>query len=222
MCTSTRTRPSIINIPRCQLVRNFVSILICYSILFQFAAVSIPYCFTALLFPFGILFTALHVQFAFRCFWLELVFCLSFTKTERVCFELICVFLKLAQSVTLMTCVREVPGSSLGLVKNILAVVFVVFRSRFRQMWNNCRLIFWIITQRVVVISYRCFETTYRSHLQSLKILDLLILRMEPIGCPKTPVINYHYSPRNNPEECSFQLLRGGSLKSRLQVRSQS
>jgi len=134
VCTSTRTRPSIINIPRCQLVRNFVSILICYSILFQFAAVSIPYCFTALLFPFGILFTALHVQFAFRCFWLELVFCLSFTKTERVCFELICVFLKLAQSVTLMTCVREVPGSSLGLVKNILAVVFVVFRSRFRQM----------------------------------------------------------------------------------------
>jgi hypothetical protein len=29
-----------------------------------------------------------------------------------------------------------------------------------------------------------------------------------------TDAINYHYSPRNNPEERRFQLLRGGSLKS--------
>jgi len=39
---------------------------------------------------------------------------------------------------------------------------------------------------------------------------------METIGFPKTSVMNYHYSLRNNPEECSSQLLRGGSLKSRL------
>jgi hypothetical protein len=26
---------------------------------------------------------------------------------------------------------------------------------------------------------------------------------MEPIGCPKTSVSNYHYSLRNNPEKCS-------------------
>jgi len=34
------------------------------------------------------------------------------------------------------------------------------------------------------------------------------------IGCPETSLRNYHYSPRNNPEERSSQALRGGSLKS--------
>jgi hypothetical protein len=38
---------------------------------------------------------------------------------------------------------------------------------------------------------------------------------MEPIGRPETSVTNYQYSLRNNPEERSSQLLRGGSLKSR-------
>jgi len=37
---------------------------------------------------------------------------------------------------------------------------------------------------------------------------------MELIGCPETSVRNYHYSVRNNPEERSFYLRRGGSLKS--------
>jgi len=31
-------------------------------------------------------------------------------------------------------------------------------------------------------------------------------------SCPDTSVINYQYSPRNNPEESSSHLLRGGSL----------
>ena len=61
-----------------------------------------------------------------------------------------------------------------------------------------------IIMQRVVVISYRRFGTTYRSHLQ-----------MGPVGCPKTSVRNYHHLPRNNSVERSSHLLRGGSLKSR-------
>jgi len=39
---------------------------------------------------------------------------------------------------------------------------------------------------------------------------------MGPIGCPETSVRNYHYSLRNNPEERNSQLLRRGSLKSRL------
>ena len=39
---------------------------------------------------------------------------------------------------------------------------------------------------------------------------------MEPIVCPETSVRNYHYSPRNNPEERGSRLLRGGSLKSRI------
>jgi len=40
-------------------------------------------------------------------------------------------------------------------------------------------------------------------------------LRMGPIGCPEKSVRNYHYSLRNTPDECSSQLCRGGSLKSR-------
>jgi len=31
--------------------------------------------------------------------------------------------------------------------------------------------LFWVIMQRVVVIPYRCFGTTYRSHLQGSEIL---------------------------------------------------
>ena len=31
-------------------------------------------------------------------------------------------------------------------------------------------------------------------------------LKMEPIGCPETSDLNYHYSPRNNPEERSSQV----------------
>ena len=42
--------------------------------------------------------------------------------------------------------------------------------------------------------------------------------RMELIGCPKTSVRNYHYSLHNKPEECSSQLLCGGSLKSLIYI----
>jgi len=40
--------------------------------------------------------------------------------------------------------------------------------------------------------------------------------KMTPIGLPETSVRNYHYSLRNDPEERSSHLLRGGSLKSRM------
>jgi len=39
---------------------------------------------------------------------------------------------------------------------------------------------------------------------------------MGPIGCPETSLRNFHYSLRNSPEERSSDLLRGGSLKSRV------
>jgi hypothetical protein len=39
-------------------------------------------------------------------------------------------------------------------------------------------------------------------------------LKMGPLGCPETSVINDHYSLRNNPEERSSQPLRSGRLKS--------
>jgi hypothetical protein len=43
-------------------------------------------------------------------------------------------------------------------------------------------VLFWVIMQQVVVISY-------------------WTLKMGPIGCPKMLVRNYHYALRNNPEE---------------------
>jgi hypothetical protein len=47
-------------------------------------------------------------------------------------------------------------------------------------------------------------------------------LEMGPICCTETSVRNYHYSLRNNPEERSPRLLRGGSLKSRTACYCQS
>ena len=41
---------------------------------------------------------------------------------------------------------------------------------------------------------------------------------MGPISCLETSGINYHYSLRNDTEECSSQLLRGGSLKSGINI----
>jgi len=40
---------------------------------------------------------------------------------------------------------------------------------------------------------------------------------MGPVSCPETSVENYHYTSRNFPEERRSQLLRGGSLKSRME-----
>jgi len=39
---------------------------------------------------------------------------------------------------------------------------------------------------------------------------------MEPKSSPEKSVRNYHYTLRNNPEERSSHLLRGGSLKSHI------
>jgi len=68
--------------------------------------------------------------------------------------------------------------------------------------------LYWVVTQRVMVISYRCFGTTYRSHPQFQGGTNRLF---------RTSVRNYHYSLRHNPEECNCQLLPGGSLKSNLE-----
>jgi hypothetical protein len=63
--------------------------------------------------------------------------------------------------------------------------------------------LFWVITRRVVVISYRRFGKAYRS-------------KVGLIGFPQTSVRNYHYLLLNNPEERNSELLifRGGSPKS--------
>ena len=63
--------------------------------------------------------------------------------------------------------------------------------------------LFWVITQRVVLISYLRLGTTYDSHLQGVKNP----LKMGPIGCPETSLLNCHYSLRNNREERSSRLV---------------
>jgi hypothetical protein len=49
---------------------------------------------------------------------------------------------------------------------------------------------------------------------QWLFLTDAWPLKMGPTDCPEISVINYHYSLRNNSEENSSNLLRGGSLNS--------
>ena len=81
-------------------------------------------------------------------------------------------------------------------------------------MW---KALFWVVKQRVAVISYRRFGTFYRYHLQgprTQKLLDSWPLKTGEIGCPATSVRNFRHSPRHNPEERCSHLLRGGSLKS--------
>ena len=68
--------------------------------------------------------------------------------------------------------------------------------------------------QQVVIISYRCFRTTYWFHLFPFSFCSWALM-MGPIGCPDISVRNYHCSLHNNPKELSSHLLRGGSLKSR-------
>jgi len=62
---------------------------------------------------------------------------------------------------------------------------------------GHCTLLrtalFWVITQRVVVISYRCCGTTYRSHLQGSKFLtsEEGITTTHCIITQKSAVLNY-------------------------------
>jgi hypothetical protein len=67
--------------------------------------------------------------------------------------------------------------------------------------------LFWDITQRWVVIVYRRFGTTYRSHLQRsrsprrLSSLTSWPLKIGPIGCPETAVQYYHSTLCNIAQE---------------------
>jgi hypothetical protein len=64
-------------------------------------------------------------------------------------------------------------------------------------------VVFWVITRRHVVISYRRFGTMYRSHPHGSRFR---------VG---TSVNNHHTMPCNNPEDHRFHQHRGRSLKSR-------
>jgi len=67
--------------------------------------------------------------------------------------------------------------------------------------------LFWVVTQRVVAISYRCFGRTCQ---------EFWTLKMRLTNFPQTSVRNYNFSFRNNPKERSSLLLSGGSLESRI------
>jgi hypothetical protein len=58
--------------------------------------------------------------------------------------------------------------------------------------------LFWVITQPVVVISYRGFGKNSQSHLQGSKFLT---------GSPETPVRNYHYSLHTQPRRAQVIFL---------------
>ena len=64
--------------------------------------------------------------------------------------------------------------------------------------------LFWVVTQREFVISYRCFGTTYRSHFRGSRTKK----KAGFLRCPETSVRNSHYSLRNDPEEHSYYLFR--------------
>jgi hypothetical protein len=79
----------------------------------------------------------------------------------------------------------------------------------------------WDITQRWVVVHYRRFGSTYRSHLQGsrsprrkLASWTSWSLKMRTICCLETSVMNYHSTLRNIPEEHRSDLHPSGSLKS--------
>jgi hypothetical protein len=61
--------------------------------------------------------------------------------------------------------------------------------------------------QRVVVIYYRSFGSTYRPHRKGSRIqkdLDLSPLKVGAIGCPKTSVRNYIYKNLYRNKSCKY------------------
>ena len=106
-----------------------------------------------------------------------------------------------------------VKKSVLKLLDLTVYISYLIFTENKKFHSNLRTALFQVITQRVVVISYRRFGTT--SLVPSFFLfLDSLTLKIESIECPKTSLVNYHYSLHKNPEECSSHLLRVGSLNS--------
>jgi hypothetical protein len=82
-------------------------------------------------------------------------------------------------------------------------------------------VLFWDITQRRVVIIYRCFGTTYLSHLQGsrsprrkeLLHFDFLTLEDGTIRCPETSVKDCYLTLCNIPEARRSHHQRTARLK---------
>ena len=74
--------------------------------------------------------------------------------------------------------------------------------------------LFWVVTQRIVVVPYRVsvpFSRVEKSNMLissplkkvvgESKVIDILALKMGLLVCPETSIINYHYILLNNPVE---------------------
>jgi hypothetical protein len=80
--------------------------------------------------------------------------------------------------------------------------------------------LFWDFTQRLVVVLYRRFETTYRYHLQAsrsprrkLSSWASWVLNMGPICCTETSVGNCDSALLNIPEQRRYLLCVGSNRK---------
>jgi hypothetical protein len=74
--------------------------------------------------------------------------------------------------------------------------------------------LFWDITERRVILLYRRFGTTYRSHIQ--RSWTSSSLTMGQIVRPETSVNDYHSTSRNSPEQRRSHQHSGRRLKSRI------
>jgi hypothetical protein len=97
----------------------------------------------------------------------------------------------------------------------IVQFIFLFWFQASAAMLIKCA-VFWGITRRRVVIVYRRFRTTYRSHPH--RCSDSWPMRMGLICCPETSVNNYHTTPCNTPEDCRFYLSVSSSLSAAVAV----
>jgi len=103
---------------------------------------------------------------------------------------------------------------------SIFSKTFVWNISHPKKKWvgydQKCILVFTQSTRYSCAIlkKFENFSTEFR------KIFKCKILqKWEELRAVVTPVRNYHYSLRNNPEECSSHLLRGGNPRTFLKIR---
>ena len=89
-------------------------------------------------------------------------------------------------------------------MKTIRTVVLIMEVSECRIQWKSLEKL--SLGKPVYRQENNSNFELHSSRVKNPRILDLC--------CPETSVRNYHYSLRNNPEQRSYQLLRGGSLQS--------
>ena len=98
-----------------------------------------------------------------------------------------------------------------GIRKDCFFMVCVFSDFSSKQMRSA---LFWVVTQRIVVVPYRMsvpFSRVEKSNIWissplkkvvgESKVMDIFALKMGLLGCPETSVRNYHYTLRNNPVE---------------------